>query len=219
MRNNPAQFKIMDFGMQDDGDNLLTKEEFLSHFKGGYNDEMNELLWNAMDKTDTDQVKFMEIHRFVNKVKKPSKTPRRTSIHDANWLFEKLKAMQFVSLDTDQGGTIDRKEFHEQFAQSEVDDKVLDLVFDDIDANGDGDISVMEFTKWQHNFTKKKLSKWKTVCYASIYNISFFFFSLLFVFRFVFYVLCFVEKSFFFILCYFMSCMCIMYLCLNCVCM
>ena len=70
-------------------------------------------------------------------------------------------------MDKDEGGTIDRDEFHEQFLGKEVDKQILDLVFDEIDANGDGDITVMEFTKWQHNFTKKKMKKWKAVCFVS----------------------------------------------------
>ena len=52
--------------------------------------------------------------------------------------------MQFVDLDYDQWGAIIQEEFYYGFKDKEIDTKLLDIVYKEMDVIGDGDITVME---------------------------------------------------------------------------
>ena len=81
IRENPNTFGIMDFGKNDDGNLLLSKEEFTEHFKGTYNDTIIDMIWDEMEKTDSNEVKFTTIHRFIQKSNIKSPHRRRESVH------------------------------------------------------------------------------------------------------------------------------------------
>eukprot|EP01084_Bolivina_argentea_P267620 454340_1 len=72
---------------------------------------------------------------------------------DENWLFNKLKHVQFKDIDTDENLVLDRAEFHAFFAFYGMDDKfvaICDGIFDAIDANNDGTVSLIEWFTWQN---------------------------------------------------------------------
>ena len=157
IRENPKTFRMMDFGKNDDGNLLLSKDEFEDHFKGTYSSNIISMIWNELDKTDSNEVKFTTLHRFIQNITSNKRRERRNSVHDADWLFNVLKNMQFVHLDTDEGGTITKEEFIDGFKDKDIDKNLLEIVFNQIDINGDGDVTVMEFTRWQHKITPKKV--------------------------------------------------------------
>ena len=71
--------------------------------------------------------------------------------------------MSFASLhEKDESGNITKEMFDSKFREAGVSETVLNLVFNEIDTNGDGDITVMEFTKWQHSLSKRQMKSWKT---------------------------------------------------------
>ena len=86
-------------------------------------------------------------------------TPQKEKIiiKDENWLFKKLKKMEFTDMDQDGNAGLDREEIHELFDKEVNDPKIIDVIFDAIDYDGDGDITPQEWTRWQKGFKKKDL--------------------------------------------------------------
>ena len=77
---------------------------------------------------------------------------------DGDWLYDMLKHTKFTDNDEDEGGTLNREEFHRYFDEMGVNPAITDHVFDD--TTKDGEISVMEWLRWQRKFDKDKLNKW-----------------------------------------------------------
>ena len=158
IREHPSKFSILTVGVTDDGDNLYTFEEFKDHFKGVLNDKLLKLMYDDMDHVDENNIKFVAIHRWMNEVKVAKKIEIRK---DNKWLFEKLAPVQAADLDEDGGGTVDKKEFTDYMVDKIGIDKELALaIFNDIDANGDGDLSILEYARWKSKHSKaSKLQK------------------------------------------------------------
>eukprot|EP01084_Bolivina_argentea_P024786 46145_1 len=79
-----------------------------------------------------------------------------------NWLFNKLKRTQFKDMDADENLVLDREEFHAFFQFYGMNEKfipICDAIFDSIDANNDGTVSLIEWFKWQNTFNRKDLHK------------------------------------------------------------
>ena len=81
---NPERFQISQIGKQDDGNLLLSEEEFASHFENTpFNNELVSLIWNDLEKVknengkDTNEVTFTAVYRWVNLVKKRKKRSKR----------------------------------------------------------------------------------------------------------------------------------------------
>eukprot|EP01084_Bolivina_argentea_P132803 234355_1 len=114
---------------------------------------------NNVKKIKHNQLKATQILRWINN-KKRSNDP--TIIKDENWLYDKLKQTQFKDMDTDQNMQLDRSEFHAFFELYDATDtfvNICDAIFDNIDANKDGTVSLIEWFNWQHKFNKNDLHK------------------------------------------------------------
>merc|ERR1712048_110468 len=95
------------------------------------------------------QIRITTIVRWAHNKKQKA---QHIEIKDENFLFNKLKKYQFKDLDQDENGTLDREELHEHFDAEGVDPNITDVIFDNIDANGDADISIKEWFQWQMKF-------------------------------------------------------------------
>ena len=160
IRENPQEYKLLDLKSKSDANAThLTNQQFKDALPT-LKSELIDCIFSDIDNIDDVQgdgkLKLTTITRWVNNKKLAKK---RIIIKDENWLFEKLKSFQFTDLDADEGGTIDREEIHEHFDKEGVDPEVTDVIFDVIDANGDGDISIREWFQWQQKFRKKDLTK------------------------------------------------------------
>ena len=160
IRDNPQEYKLLDLKSKSDANAThLTNQQFKDALPT-LKSELIDCIFSDIDNIDDVQgdgkLKLTTITRWVNNKKLAKK---RIIIKDENWLFEKLKSFQFTDLDADEGGTIDREEIHEHFDKEGVDPEVTDVIFDVIDANGDGDISIREWFQWQQKFRKKDLTK------------------------------------------------------------
>ena len=81
------------------------------------------------------------------------------AVTDEAWRLAKLKRFKFKDIDANDNDLLDRDELHAHLDKEGVDPTVTDLLFDAIDANGDGDISVKEWFVWQQKLKKKHLAK------------------------------------------------------------
>ena len=81
-----------------------------------------------------------------------------------------LKHTKFTDIDVDEGGTLNREEFHHYFDGKGVNPFITDKVFDEIDASKDNEISVMEWLRWQRKFDKDKLAKWLDEIYKKYFD-------------------------------------------------
>eukprot|EP01084_Bolivina_argentea_P185006 319054_1 len=159
MRDHPSKFSILTVGVKDDGDNLYTFEEFSSHFESSINNkQLLKLIYNDINHYDDTHIKFIAITNWVNDVKLQKETE---ITKDHKWLFTKILHVQAAHLDADGSGTVDREEFVNYFVTKiGFPSKVANAIFDDIDINNDGDLSIMEYTKWKSKHNKPdKLKK------------------------------------------------------------
>mmetsp|Transcript_22861 Transcript_22861/g.36722 ORF Transcript_22861/g.36722 Transcript_22861/m.36722 type:complete len:1193 (+) Transcript_22861:40-3618(+) len=159
IREHPQKFGILTVGTHDDGDNELTFDEFKEHFQGAIeNEKLLRLIYDDIDHCDATHIKFVAIHRWLNEVKKQRKTE---VVKDHKWLFEKLQPVQAAHLDEDGSGEVDRNEFTSYFVEKiGIDESLANAIFDDIDVNKDGDLSIMEYTRWKSKHNKaSKLKK------------------------------------------------------------
>merc|ERR1711933_27901 len=104
-------------------------------------------------------IKFIAIHRWMNKVKIQKEAVIKK---DHKWLFTKILHVQASHLDSDGSGDVDKKEFVDYFVTKiGFDEQLANDIFNDIDVNGDGDLSIMEYTKWKNKHNKPdKLKKY-----------------------------------------------------------
>jgi len=158
----PSKFRILNVGANEPSDYLFSFDEFASHFQGHQgsidNRELLRLIYDDMDSFDGTHIKFLAIHRWMN----PVKAAKQTGIvKDHHWLFAKLKDLQLAHFDADSSGKVSRDVFVAHFvSKEEVDEVLANRIFDDIDVNDDGDLSVMELAKWKSKHYKaKKLRK------------------------------------------------------------
>ena len=170
IRDNPTQYKILELSQNSDATHVKEKQfnEALPKLKK----DLIEIIFHDIDEIDDEQgdgqLKMTTIIRWVNNKKRMREV---VILKDENFVYDKLKKFQFNELDADEGGTIDREEMHAHFKDEGVDPAIIDVVFDVIDANGDGDISVREWFQWQQKFKKsdlKKLFKPINVCISNI---------------------------------------------------
>lgn len=159
IRENPSEYKILEMGKSSSHQTHLTVTQF-SEALPSLNSSLIDCIFKDIDEIDDQQgdgkLKITTIVRWVNNKKR---VKEKIIIKDENWLYEKLKKMQFTHLDDDQNGTLDREELHNEFDNQVDDPNIIDIIFDVIDANGDGDISVKEWFQWQQKFRKKDLKK------------------------------------------------------------
>merc|ERR1712228_705143 len=80
---------------------------------------------------------------------------------DHKWLFTKILHVQAAHLDADGSGEVDKDEFVNYFVHKiGFPQYIADAMFNDIDKDGDGNLSVMEYTRWKSKHNKPiKLDK------------------------------------------------------------
>lgn len=159
IREHPDKFSILTVGVEDDGDNLYSFEEFKDHFKGAMdNENLLKLIYDDMDHVEDDAIKFIAIHRWMNEVKV---VKQKVVEQDHKWLFSKIQPVQAAHLDADGSGEVDTKEFVDYFVNKcGVPEDLALAIFNDIDVNNDGDLSIMEYTRWKAKHNKAtKLKK------------------------------------------------------------
>merc|ERR1712154_197743 len=105
-----------------------------------------------------EHVKFIAIHRWIHQVKQQKQT---TVVKDHKWLFTKVLHVQAAHLDADGDGEVDRQEFVNYFVHKiGFPSYIADAMFVDIDRDGSGTLSVMEYTRWKNKHNKPiKLDK------------------------------------------------------------
>ena len=127
----------------------------------GLSDKFVECIFNDIDQFDKDEhdhstLKITTILRWINVKKKRTNTEVQ---RDEKWLYRKLKETKFTELDDDENGELDLDEFQASFGREGVDASVVEIVFNAIDANGDGSVSVKEWFQWQSKFKQSDFKK------------------------------------------------------------
>jgi len=82
----------------------------------------------------------------------PAPEPEAPAVihHDQTWLLEQLANITVPDLDTDLSGAVSRVEFRSHLVDTHgIDVEIADAIFDDIDHNDDGQLSIAEYTKWK----------------------------------------------------------------------
>merc|ERR1712130_701274 len=119
-----------------------------------------EAIFADIDAVDDQQgdgkLKITTVIRWVNNKKRRADN---IEIKDENFLYNQLKNYQFKDLDIDENGTLDRDEMHAHFDKENVPPEITDILFNHIDSNGDGDISIKEWFQWQMKFKKEHLTE------------------------------------------------------------
>ena len=179
IRDKADVFEIMDIkGSLEDGS--VTKDDFINHFKGTFDDETVDNIWKDLEKIDnTDTVTIMEIHRWSNDRRRPTAAIENMQAepkHNEKWLYQKLKSMTFVDVDDSRVGYLTKASFFAHFKKEGVSERTAKKVFKQIDADNNGTISVKEFVLWQNNFTKTEFKSMHEVFTSSLLNICVLFF-------------------------------------------
>lgn len=154
INDHPSIYRILEVGVDDDGDMQLEYSEFSPSFTA-MKPALVRLIYDDIDKVDG-KVKFTAIHRWINRTKKKGDTE---IVKDATFVYNMVKKMQFTQFDDDENQLISKDEFLMHFKDMGVDDRFSMYIFTSIDANGDGDISIKEFFIWQQRFTKRKFNR------------------------------------------------------------
>eukprot|EP01083_Nonionella_stella_P267620 904107_1 len=160
IRDNPMEYKILEMNKATSSHathlTVTQFEQALPTLKK----PLIEAIFNDIDSIDDQQgdgkLKMTTIIRWVNNKKRKAEN---VIIKDENFVYNKLKKFQFKDLDNDENGLLDREEMHLQFKDEGVEPFIIDALFDVIDANGDGDLSIKEWFIWQQKFKKKDLKK------------------------------------------------------------
>lgn len=87
--------------------------------------------------------------------------PLKRTFKDSGHLLKMLKKLQFANIDTGGKNQVERKEFDAYFNATSVeplDPQVLTNLFNTLDADGDGEITALEFFKWKTTFSQTKLT-------------------------------------------------------------
>ena len=159
IREHPSSVNLLDIGKKHDHQTHLSITQFqeaLPNLSVPLVKAIFEDIDAVDDKHGDGQVRITTIVRWAHNKKRRA---HHIEIKDENFLFNKLKKYQFKDLDVDENGTLDREELHEHFDKEGVDPEITDVIFDNIDANGDGDISIKEWFQWQMKFKKADLAK------------------------------------------------------------
>eukprot|EP01083_Nonionella_stella_P005571 16093_1 len=96
---------------------------------------------------------------------KPTSTNPTITQEEENALYLKLKSVQFVGLDIDGNALLIREELQHYFMTQNVptpsffNDSIADIVFDNMDANDDGEITIKEWFQWQQKLKQSDLKK------------------------------------------------------------
>ncbi|ETO20218.1 hypothetical protein RFI_16998 [Reticulomyxa filosa] len=96
----------------------------------------------------------------------------RRTFKDEVWLVKTLRDLDFQKLDADNNHRIDFEEFKNYIAEGCVEpllDCVYRRLFNDLDDNGDGQISPREFLVWKQSYTVKKLLQMFPITYIHAY--------------------------------------------------
>lgn len=165
MRNKDEVFRVMDFGDATSGDHDdITEDEFKLHFKNTFDDEMIGWIWKDLKKTKSGGVTVMTVHRWINKIRRSTVSPRAEEPHNEKWLYTKLKNLTFIEVDDARVGYLTKDAFFSHFRKEGVSDATATKVFNQIDNDRNGTISVKEFITWQHNFTRTEFKSMHQVC-------------------------------------------------------
>eukprot|EP00490_Sorites_sp_Unknown_P012700 CAMPEP_0114694018 /NCGR_PEP_ID=MMETSP0191-20121206/69710_1 /TAXON_ID=126664 /ORGANISM="Sorites sp." /LENGTH=409 /DNA_ID=CAMNT_0001988385 /DNA_START=706 /DNA_END=1932 /DNA_ORIENTATION=+ len=135
----------------EDGSLELDYKAFEKHFEGKIsNKELIKLIFNDMDQTKDGLIKITAIQRWINNVKTYTETIEPEIVKDEEWVINQLKIVNLSDIDIDDDNTVDIGEFMNFFKSNDIgiDENILNNIFDEIDGNGDGSISVIEFSKW-----------------------------------------------------------------------
>lgn len=164
VQSHPSKFEILNVGTTHDADghdpatDLFTFEEFASHFVGHpgtiHNEKLLRLIYDDVEHAmeDDDHVKLIDIHLWFNNKRKHRKS---VVVRDEHWLYDQIAKIQIPDIDTDLSGDVDRDEFRAHFVDKcGIDSEIADAIFDDIDQNDDGRLSVLEYMKWKSMHTR-----------------------------------------------------------------
>eukprot|EP01084_Bolivina_argentea_P121229 214851_1 len=111
---------------------------------------------NINNNNNNNALKLTSILRWINEKKRQKDI---IIVKDEEWLFHKLKKTQFTELDNDENFEVEYDEFQTYFDKQGVDTKISSVIFNNIDKNGDGSVSIKEWFQWQQKFKKSHLKK------------------------------------------------------------
>jgi calcium-dependent protein kinase len=124
------------------GDGVLTKEEIYEGYKSILGEvEASKEVERIMNDVDIDKSGTIDYNEFVL-----AATNRQTILNK-----EKLEAT-FRMFDKDGSGTISSEEIRSFLGNNFTDQKALDAIIKEVDANGDGEISLVEFKEMMLKF-------------------------------------------------------------------
>lgn len=81
---------------------------------------------------------------------------------DLSNLYKALAKIKFSDLDIDGNNVVNKNQWTAYFDKQfviDIDEKMIDILFDSINDCGDGEITALEFFKWKTKFSKKGLVK------------------------------------------------------------
>eukprot|EP01083_Nonionella_stella_P111917 328622_1 len=120
-----------------------------------------DALWNeikALDDQQNDEtLPRTTITQWISNDPPHSTSSVKTLVSDETVLYDKLKEMQFSHIDDNDNRLLDRNEVHKHLDPLGLDRHITDVLFDKIDRNGDGNISVMEWLQWKNKFKQSDL--------------------------------------------------------------
>eukprot|EP01084_Bolivina_argentea_P287270 492900_1 len=99
--------------------------------------------------------------------------PLTKSFKDSTHLLKMLRKLQFGEIDISGKNQVDRKEFDAYFNENSVeplDSQVLSNLFKTLDADGDGEITALEFFKWKTTFSSKTLAEMFPIISCKIFD-------------------------------------------------
>ncbi|ETO08593.1 hypothetical protein RFI_28795 [Reticulomyxa filosa] len=153
---NQEYFRVLDLH-GDSGQQELTKDEFMRHFSYCLKPEISEALFKVMSEgKETASVVNLQV-QFQGR--RRATTKQREVVKDAEWLMHKLKNLDLKDIDDNEDLKIERHELRAYF-KDELDEALVDQIFDAIDRDKSGSITPMEYFQWKG---KAKLGTIKTI--------------------------------------------------------
>merc|ERR1712154_386899 len=98
----------------------------------------------------TKTISRVEVVRFAQGVKK-KRHVRQVTVQDANWVLDKIQSTHFAQIEKNDENKINMDGFKKKFLPMGISDERIKQIFDEIDTNGTGKISVVQYRKWQSN--------------------------------------------------------------------
>eukprot|EP00484_Ammonia_sp_Unknown_P016924 CAMPEP_0197045870 /NCGR_PEP_ID=MMETSP1384-20130603/21656_1 /TAXON_ID=29189 /ORGANISM="Ammonia sp." /LENGTH=1661 /DNA_ID=CAMNT_0042477547 /DNA_START=48 /DNA_END=5034 /DNA_ORIENTATION=- len=162
IRDNSDKFNVLQLNQNSEEANTsMSKEAFSSTFKDTFKPQLLHLLFDIVDVNSTGQINNAALIAFINN---KTKHPRfETTQIDVRWLMNSIKEMNFGQVDTNSDNRVSFDEMKAYFAQKNVGQDIVRLVFDEIVQDQDDKtyISMKTFFQWRdHQFNVSKIRSW-----------------------------------------------------------